>query len=92
MLLVIFIVTIYIWLVYKLRDKMSTKNIKAILVYNVCLIVKIIVLSIFFWKTTDQGQAYIEIPSDSKWIIHDFEIIYKIRDETYILDFIFVMT
>ena len=55
------------------------------------LIAKIVVLSIFYWDTSNQGQAWIEINSESKFVLRDFALVYKIRFQNDILDYIFIM-
>ena len=91
LIMTIIIVGLYIWLVYKLRDNMSKRNMITILIYNVTLTFKLVVLSIFYWDTTNQGQAYIYINSNSKFVLRDFSKIYKIRLFDDVLDYIFIM-
>ena len=87
----IIIMGLYIWLVYNLREKMSKRNMITILIYNITIAVKIVALSIFYWDTSDQGQAYIEISSNSKFVLRDFALIYRIRLFDDVLDYVFIM-
>jgi len=87
----IIIMGLYIWLVYNLREKISKRNMITILIYNITIAVKIVVLSIFYWDTSNQGQAYIEISSNSKFVLRDFALVYRIRLFDDVLDYVFIM-
>lgn len=53
LIMTIIIMGLYIWLAYNLRDKMSKRNMITIFIYNFTLAAKIVVLSIFYWDTSN---------------------------------------